>query len=151
MKTSIVPAEITTLEDSITAKLSLTQVIILVVPIILTVLIFCLTPPLFKFAYWKIIIVVGAGLPIISLALKIKSKLIFYWLLLLAKYYLRPKNYFLTIPSTKGCDCGSVDSINQIKVVSIDEKKSTDSKMSLSAYLALTDTQQGAITNRISI
>lgn len=112
MKTSIVPAEITTLEDSITAKLSLTQVIILVCPIILSTLIFSLVPPFFKLSLIKILIVLIVGLPILVLAIKFKSRLIFFWLILLAKYYLNPQYYFLSVSSSNYCQAKEEEAKN---------------------------------------
>ena len=105
MKSTIVPAEITTIEDSITAKLNLTQVILLIIPIFLMAIIFAFIPPLMKLSLLKIVMSILVSVVISSLALRIGSRIVLNWLTLFLRYYLTPRVYLLSSPSLEYCHC----------------------------------------------
>jgi len=93
MRTSIIPAQITTVEDKIAGNLNLTQVGILMVPVFLGTAIYCFLPPLMHFAIYKVIIVAFITIIALLLSLRIKGKVVANWLSVLFKFNLRPKFY----------------------------------------------------------
>jgi hypothetical protein len=93
MRTCIIPAQITTVEDKIAGNLNLTQISILMVPVFLGTAVYCFCPPLMHFAVYKVIILGFVTVVSLLLSLRIKNKVVANWLSVLFKYNLRPKFY----------------------------------------------------------
>lgn len=93
MKTAIIPAQITTVEDKIAGSLNLTQVVLLVLALISTVLVYAIFPPTFRFTYYKIPLMVASPSSFLILALRIRGKVLLEWLIVLLRYNLRPQYY----------------------------------------------------------
>lgn len=93
MRTRVIPAQITTVEDKIAGNLSLTQIIILLSPVLFTTLVYALLPPAMNFTLFKLILALAFSLIAVTLSLRIKGKVVLHWLLVLAQYNLRPKYY----------------------------------------------------------
>ena len=79
MKTSIVPAQITSIEDTVTAKLSLTQIILLILPVFVSALIVALSPPFMHIRTYKLVLSMIFGMPSMLLAVRLRGQLILYW------------------------------------------------------------------------
>ncbi len=93
MRTSIIPAQITTVEDKIAGNLNMTQIGILMTPVFLGTAIYCFFPPLMHFAIYKLIIVAFIVVVALLLSLRIKGKVVANWLGVLFTYNLRPRFY----------------------------------------------------------
>ena len=93
MKTTIIPAQITTVEDKIAGNLSLTQVIILVAPVFWAGLTYVVFMPVMAFAWYKLVITIPVLIIAFILSLRIDDKLVINWLNLLLRYNIRPKYY----------------------------------------------------------
>lgn len=93
MRTRVIPAQITTVEDKIAGNLSLTQVIILLTPILFTTLVYAVLPPSMSFSLFKLTLVLLFSTIALTMSLRIKGKVVLHWLLVLAQYNLRPKYY----------------------------------------------------------
>jgi hypothetical protein len=93
MKVTAIPAQITTVEDRITANLTLNQLLLLVTPLFLAVAIYFLLPPFGHILIYKAIVMLTIGLIFGSLAIRIKEKMIISWLSLRLAYELRPRRY----------------------------------------------------------
>ena len=91
MRTTIIPAQITTVEDKIAGNLNLTQILILMVPVFITAVIFSLIPPTMKLVVYKLILILFFSVICLILALRIKGRVLFNWLLILGQFKLRPK------------------------------------------------------------
>lgn len=91
MRTTVIPAQITTVEDKIAGNLNLAQIILLVVPVIWATVVYTIVPPVFKIAWFKVPIVLVAAALCTALALRIKGKVVISWLGVLLKYNMRPK------------------------------------------------------------
>lgn len=93
MKTSIVPAQITTVEDKIFGSLSMQQLVLLVSPFFLGFVAFIILPPNLQFVLYKFgvigVLFVVCGL----LAIRIKGKLLIFWIGTIAQYNTRPRYY----------------------------------------------------------
>ena len=93
MRTTVIPAQITTIEDKIAGNLNLTQILILMVPIFWTTMVFALLSPVMHLAWYKIPLVLGVLFICLLLSLRIKGKVVINWLGILFRYNLRPKYY----------------------------------------------------------
>jgi len=93
MKTQVIPAQITTVEDKIAGSLSLTQILLLMTPVFWTALVYALFLPQLKFAIYKVPVIGIVLIICLILAIRIKEKLILNWLMVLVTYNMRPKFY----------------------------------------------------------
>ncbi len=93
MKVTVVPAQVTTVEDRIAGNLGLSQVLLLVTPIFLGAALYVVLPPNMHLAIYKLIIIVALALICSSLAIRIKGKIVLFWLVVILSYNLRPRYY----------------------------------------------------------
>lgn len=95
MRTTVIPAQITTVEDKIAGNLNLTQILILMVPIFWTAIVYVLFPPVMHLDWYKIPVIFSSVFICLLLSLRIKGKIVLSWLSILLAYKLRPKYYVL--------------------------------------------------------
>lgn len=95
MRTTIIPAQITTVEDTIAGNLNLTQILILMVPIFWTALVYTLLPKAMHLGWYKILLILFVLFACLILSLRIQGKVVVHWLIILLTYNLRPKYYLL--------------------------------------------------------
>ena len=95
MKSTVVPAQITTVEDKIAGNLSVTQLMLLIAPVLLTGLMFTILPPMLQLTAYKLVVIALFGLACITLAIRIKGELLLHWMVTIAKYNLRPAIHVL--------------------------------------------------------
>lgn len=93
MRTKIIPAQITTVEDKIAGNLNLTQLLLLVSPAFLTAIVYVVFPPTLSFAIYKMPIILLSIIICCALAVRVKGKVVLNWLIILLSYNLRPKYY----------------------------------------------------------
>lgn len=93
MKTAIVPAQITTVEDKVAGNLSVQQLILLVTPLFISGGVFALLPPSFGIVIYKIVIVSVVALICLAAAIRVRGTLLVYWIARLLRYTLRPRIY----------------------------------------------------------
>lgn len=93
MKTTIVPAQITTVEDKIAGSLGFTQLLLLVVPVFLGAALFVVLPPFFRVTLLKTSVVLVLTLICITMAVRIKGVIVLSWILILLRYNQRPRHY----------------------------------------------------------
>lgn len=93
MKTTVVPAQITTVEDKVAGSLSFTQLILLTIPVFLNGAVFILFPPLFNLTPLKFAIGMTLAFCCFIMAFRIRGKLILQWIIVLARYNNRPTYY----------------------------------------------------------
>jgi len=91
MRTTIIPAQITTVEDKVAGSLNMTQVLILMTPILWTAIVYILLMPTMKLTSLKLMLIIISTTISGILALRIKDKIVAEWLGVLLKYRLRPK------------------------------------------------------------
>ena len=104
MRTTIIPAQITTVEDKIAGSLNMTQIIILMIPVLWTAVVYIIFLPVMKLAPYKLALVFLSLLVCPTLALRIKDKIVAEWLGVLFKYRLRPKYYLFNKNNIAGRD-----------------------------------------------
>lgn len=94
MRTTIIPAQITTVEDRIAGNLNLIQIILLMVPVFWTTIAYAVLPPRMHVSWYKLPAILIVLALCLILALRIKGKVVINWLGVLLKYNIRPR-YFL--------------------------------------------------------
>lgn len=93
MRVSIVPAQITTVEDKIAGNVSVQQAMLLGIPILFGFIIALVFPPSGQFVAYKIAIVIVLFVICGSLAVRIKDRIVAQWLKLFVIYCARPELY----------------------------------------------------------
>ena len=93
MKATVVPAQVTTVEDRIFANLGLSQVLLMLMVIIVCSAIYTLALPTMEGAAYKYFVMGSIALVCGILAIRIKGKIVALWLLVLLAYGLRPRYY----------------------------------------------------------
>lgn len=93
MKMTVVPAQVTTVEDRIIGNLGFSQILLLVIPIFLCAGIFGLIPPFMGGAAYKYVAMGVAVLVFCILAIRIKGRIVASWAATLLRYNTRPKYY----------------------------------------------------------
>jgi hypothetical protein len=93
MRTTTVPAQITTVEDKIIGEISLVQLLLLVAPVFGSIIIYVGLPPFFASAIYKTVIMVCMMAVFWSLSIRVKGQIILNWLMILMRYGMRPRYY----------------------------------------------------------
>lgn len=93
MRTTIIPAQVTTVEDTIAGDLTLTQILLLLAPVLVSTAIYTVLPQPLAFTAYKIPLMIFFSLIFFVLSLKIKGRLVLNWLVTLTAYALRPHLY----------------------------------------------------------
>ncbi|MCL4354812.1 hypothetical protein M1349_05115 [Patescibacteria group bacterium] len=93
MRTTVIPAQITTVEDKIAGNLNLTQILLLMVPVFWTTIVYALFIPSMKLSLYKLPLVLIVMIICFALSLRIKGKVVLNWLIVLLRFNARPKFY----------------------------------------------------------
>lgn len=93
MRTTVVPAQVTTVEDRIAGSLGLSQLLLLTVPIFGGSALFVILPPFFSYAVYKVVIIVCFAVLCGLLAIRVKGKILLQWLIAIIRYNSRPRYY----------------------------------------------------------
>lgn len=93
MKTTVVPAQVTTIEDRIMGNLGFSQLMFLIIPIFISAGLFAALPPFMNGSLYKYILIGIVATLCCLLAIRIKGKIIAAWLVVILRYNLRPKFY----------------------------------------------------------
>jgi len=93
MRTTVIPAQITTVEDTIAGNLTFNQIILLMMPVFLAMAIYVLMPQRMSFSLYKIPIMIIIFLIFTLLATRYKGRMVAQWLVVLLVYSLRPHIY----------------------------------------------------------
>lgn len=93
MRTTVVPAQVTTVEDKIAGNLGLSQLLLLTLPVFGGSALFVALPPFFNYATYKIVVIVCFAVLCGTLAIRIKGKILLLWAMVILRYNLRPRFY----------------------------------------------------------
>lgn len=93
MKTTVIPAQITSVEDKIDGNLSVTQILLLLSALFLASIMYLLFPQQMKLTAYKLPLIIVIVLTCLLLAVRIKDKIVLQWLVVLSIYSLRPRYY----------------------------------------------------------
>lgn len=93
MKATIVPAQVTTVEDRVAGNLGFSQLILFAIPVFGGSLLYTVLPPSMSASAYKLVIIGIAAVVSSVLAIRIKGKILLLWMIVLLRYNLRPKLY----------------------------------------------------------
>ncbi len=93
MKRSIVPAQITTVEDRVLGNLTPYQAVLISLPLIFGVLFYAVLPPHFHLKLYKLCLIVGLELIGVILSIRVNDQMLIVWLMTRLRYNLRPRYY----------------------------------------------------------
>lgn len=93
MRTKVIPAQITTVEDKIAGNYSFVQIILLMIPVIFTAFSYAFLIPVMNMVWYKAGLIVVTTIISIVLSFRIKGRIVASWLSLVARYNLRPRYY----------------------------------------------------------
>jgi hypothetical protein len=93
MKTSVVPAQVTTVEDKIAGNLNLTQLLLLATPIFVSSGVYIIFPPLLHLTLAKVILCFLIFVAFGILSIRVRGKILLTWMVLILRYRLRPRYY----------------------------------------------------------
>lgn len=93
MRTRIIPAQITTVEDKIAGNLNFAQILLLIAPIFFSGIVYVLFPIPMMITLYKLPLIIIISTLFFILATRVKGKIILQWLTILLKFNLRPKFY----------------------------------------------------------
>lgn len=93
MRTRVIPAQITTVEDKIAGSLNLTQILLLMIPVFWTTIVYAFFIPQMHLAWYKIPLVLLVLFICLTLSLRIKGQVVFNWLLVFLRFNSRAKYY----------------------------------------------------------
>ncbi len=96
MRTTVIPAQITTVEDTIAGNLNFTQIVLLVISLVINTFVYVLVPPSMSFSLPKVMLIAIIFTIFIVLSLRVKGRVVIAWLTILATYTLRPHIYIFS-------------------------------------------------------
>lgn len=140
MRTTVIPAQITTVEDRIAANLNLTQIVLLLASLFIATFIYATFPPKLGFSIYKIPLFIVTFLTCGILALRIKGRVVLSWLFILSAYYLRPKYYVYNKNDLTTRNIGFVTSPARQKTMhakAIKEKDTKSKRLSIAELIRI--------------
>lgn len=93
MRSTVVPAQVTTAEDKIAGSLGLSQLLLLTLPVFGGSALFVLLPPFFNYAVYKVVLIVCFASLCGLLAIRIKGQILLFWLIAIIRYNTRARYY----------------------------------------------------------
>jgi len=121
MRTTIIPSQITTVEDKIAGSLNMTQILILMFPVLWTALIYILFAPAMKLVPYKLGLIGVVIMVCLILVIRIKDKIVAEWLGVVLKYQFRPKYWLFN----KNDSTNRIIDIPDIPDIAISKRKTT--------------------------
>jgi hypothetical protein len=132
MRTTIIPAQITSVEDKIAGNLSFTQVLLLLSSLFSTTFIYFFFPERMHFTTYKIPLIFIDVLVFLLLSVRIREKIILQWLSIISTYFIRPKFYIFDKNSNY---------LRELPTLNLSDKKETTEKQKLKTELVKDDHQ----------
>jgi len=102
MRTTAIPAQVTTVEDRIAGNLGMGQVVLLFIPITFGSLLYAGLPPAMHSAPYKLVALTMLASTCCLLAIRVKGKIVLLWVVVLLRYWLRPRYYVFNKRSLHG-------------------------------------------------
>lgn len=140
MRTTAIPAQVTTVEDRITGNLNLMQLILLCTPVAMGGLLFAVCPPVMHLSTYKIPFIVISVVVCGAMAIRVKGKIVLFWIAILLRYWLRPRYYVFDKHSTHGRE--QYKPVSEAVVMETSEAPKRTLKRSLLSLEDLTKVQE---------
>jgi len=123
MKVTIVPAQVTTVEDRVAGNLGLTQLTLLAMPIFGGGILYIVMPPFFHAAIYKLLVIAALTIVCSLLAIRWNDRLLLLWLVILIRYHLRPQFYVYDKRSLQGRELTPAEPLTEIGEESLPKAK----------------------------
>ncbi len=122
MRTTVVPAQITTVEDRIAGNLTFVQILLLIAAMLIGASLYRVVSPRLHFNPLKLTLISLQFIFLSVLALRIQGKIVADWLILLLRFNARPRMYVFTKNDTTTRDIVVEEPKKAIKPVAIERK-----------------------------
>lgn len=96
MRTTVVPAQITTIEDRIAGNLTFVQIVLMIIPLLTCTAIYVLMPIKMHLNLTKGILISLQLIFFDGLAIRFRGKILADWLIIYLRYKARPRRYVFT-------------------------------------------------------
>ncbi len=96
MKTTVVPAQITTVEDRIAGNFTFAQIFLMIVALILGTVLYVVIPPRMHLGSFKLVLIILQFIIFGGLSIRINGKIVAEWLAVFSRYSKRPRRYIFT-------------------------------------------------------
>ncbi|HKU18114.1 MAG TPA: hypothetical protein VJP80_02465 [Candidatus Saccharimonadales bacterium] len=93
MKTAAVPAQITTVEDTVIGSITPVQLALMTVPLCIGFLSYVAFPPVLHFTVYKLGLAILLELIGLVASIRIRGKILLQWAVIVARYNMRPRYY----------------------------------------------------------
>ena len=93
MRSTVIPAQITTVEDKIAGNFNLAQILLMMAPVLIATLLYTLIPTTMSFGRGKIMLTIVSAIIFLTLAIRVKTKIIGEWLVVWLRFKFRPELY----------------------------------------------------------
>lgn len=93
MRSTVVPAQVTTVEDRIMGSLGFSQLALIVIPVFVSAGMFIVLPPVMHGSVYKYVLSVIFAVLMGILAIRINGKIVLLWLITILRFNHRPKYY----------------------------------------------------------
>jgi hypothetical protein len=93
MKSTTVPAQVTTVEDKIAGNLNLAQLLLLAASVFGGFALYIVVPPMMHFSLIKVMLCLVIMLVFASLAIRVRGRILALWVGTILRYNLRPRYY----------------------------------------------------------
>lgn len=96
MRTTVIPAQITTVEDKIAGNLNLTQIVLLLLSLFAATAIYAVLPQKLQFTVYKIPLFIAEFFIFGFLSLRVRGRVVLNWIFVLSGYFFRPRYYIFS-------------------------------------------------------
>jgi len=125
MKITVVPAQITTVEDRIAGNFTFSQIVLFIVPLLIGTVIYALLAPSMHLSNVKLSLITFQFLIFGVMAIRINGRIVADWLATYRRYSKRPRKYVFTKNDDTGRE--KIVAIRQQEVVADEQKKGAKS------------------------
>jgi hypothetical protein len=121
MKTTVVPAQITTVEDRIAGNFTFAQIFLMIVALIIGTVFYVVIPPKMHLGSFKLFLILFEFFVFIGLSIRVNGKIVAEWLAVYSRYSKRPRRYVFTKNDEAGRE--QVAAVKKQAIVSEEPKK----------------------------
>ncbi len=150
MRTTVIPAQITTVEDKIAGNLNLTQISLLLVSLFVATFIYAVFPQKLSFSMYKIVLIAIQFVFFVSLSLRIKGKVVLNWIFILSSYYLRPGFYIYSKNDVYLRDISYIKDLEEKKAIQVEKAPAKKTQIAVIPALLGVDRILGIQKSKLS-
>jgi hypothetical protein len=132
MKSAVVPAQITTVEDKVAGNLTLQQLFLLACPIFVNSALYAILPRPMHLNAFKLLLMAVIATVCLASAIRIKDRLVILWVITILRYRNRPRYYvYNKNDSYLRCELQPLKEVEQVDTVKKVDESAVDSLLRL--------------------